>query len=535
MANKVLIKKSSVPGKVPTNLDYGELAINYNDGRIFYNNANTEIGVVEFRSDTPIDNMIFVQKSGTDTNDGSTWGRAFATIEAAITEAWTRNNTTTIIDIGPGIYYTNGHLDVPDNCIIRGVYRSVFLRPETGYEERNVLRLGSGCFVEVIVFEDFRVDSFDNPTEGFAISFRPDAVIIRAPYAHKIAIRTTPTWSGIAPPLDIRNANPLVPRGSGVILADGNVCSPYSVYPNIMTWGATPVSYNGIGYVAKNGGLINAVNAISMWAHIHFMAINGGQILLSACSTQFGDYTMVSKGVRLIPNPTIVSITLSVESASSILVTQQTQTIINNMWSYIVGSGLTTGWTSTDEVYTRRDAATLLQCISWVLLSANEKPMIDFTKGLFDENANSVISSGKKNTVLSSFTYMRNQINNISGMTINAQNIVTALFATLASNITNPQTRSEPSIITAISHTWSVVMAGVALTKVPPAKNQATIQESIIEIDGGIVIASGQDDQGSALFIGGLEINADTGELTGPPFDISVNRIATRTTISRSF
>ena len=78
-------------------------------------------------------------------------------------------------------------------------------------------------------------------------------------------------------------------------------------------------------------------------------------------------------------------------------------------------------------------------------------------------------------------------------------------------------------------------MAGVALTHVPPGRNQTTIEDSILELNSGVVYASGQDDQGSAIFIGGLKIDSDTGELTGPPFDTSVNRIATRTAIARSF
>jgi len=78
-------------------------------------------------------------------------------------------------------------------------------------------------------------------------------------------------------------------------------------------------------------------------------------------------------------------------------------------------------------------------------------------------------------------------------------------------------------------------MAGVALTKIPPARNETNIEESILELNNGVVIASGQDDQGSALFIGGMKIDADTGELTGPPFEQAVNRIATRTAIARSF
>ena len=56
-----------------------------------------------------------------------------------------------------------------------------------------------------------------------------------------------------------------------------------------------------------------------------------------------------------------------------------------------------------------------------------------------------------------------------------------------------------------------------------------------MEEDEGVVIASGQDDQGNALFVGGLQIIADTGELGGPPFDQAVRRVATRAAISRSF
>ena len=63
----------------------------------------------------------------------------------------------------------------------------------------------------------------------------------------------------------------------------------------------------------------------------------------------------------------------------------------------------------------------------------------------------------------------------------------------------------------------------------------STIQDSILEINNGNVIASGQDDQGNAIFVGGLQISADTGELSGPPFEQAVNRIATRTAIARSY
>jgi hypothetical protein len=45
MANKIILKKSSVQGKTPLaqDLDYGELALNYADGKLYYKNTLTNI------------------------------------------------------------------------------------------------------------------------------------------------------------------------------------------------------------------------------------------------------------------------------------------------------------------------------------------------------------------------------------------------------------------------------------------------------------------------------------------------------------
>jgi len=549
MSNTTIkLRRSAVPGKVPTTeqLALGEIALNTYDGKLFIkrfkefydedldDNVTIE-DIIAFAGDIPVENTLFVQKGGSDYNSGKSWNDAYLTIEKAL-EATEARAALTLIDIAPGTYTTQGHLDMPDNTLIRAAHRSVVIRPEVGYEERNVFRMGSGCFIEGPVFEGWRLDDLDNPTEGFAISFRPGAVITRAPYAHKIVVRTNPFWGAVAPPLDRANANPLVGRGAGVVLADGAVCSPYSIYPNIMTWGATPVSHNGIGYVAKNGALINAVNAVSIWAHKHFLALSGGQIILSSCSTQFGDFTMVSEGSRQIVLPTEVTEgSLSVQTTAANAIDAAKDTIIDNMWNALVAGNYTTTWDAEDETFTRRDAGTFLQSMYWVLLTANEKPMLDFAKGLFDTLGNKVYSSDKEAAFIFSFQNMRDQMKALAGVGTAADTIIDNLVAALVNTLENTVTATEPSTITAIGHTWTGIMAGVALTKIPPARNFATIEESILELENGVVIASGQDDQGSALFIGGMKIDADTGELTGPPFEQSVNRIATRAAIARSF
>jgi hypothetical protein len=496
-------------------------------------------------------NIYFVSVGGNDNYDGKSWDRAFLTIEKALEVTNTRNNEITLIEVGPGTYETEGHLDMPDNTVIKSAHRTAIIRPKPGFEERNVFRMGSGCFIEGLLFEDFRLDDIEDPTEGFAVSFRPGAVIRRTPYAHKIAVRTNPYWGVVPPPLDRENGNPLVGRGMGVALADGDVCSPYSIFPNIMTWGATPVSHNGIGYCAKNGGLINAINAVSIWQHKHFYALKGGQIILSACSTQFGDYTMVAKGGRdtIIPEEVTVNlkINLTETSAANTVIQLNANTIIDDLWIELdetinpnTGNVWTDGWDAEDEEFTRRDARSFLQCVGWVLTTGVEKPMIDFAKGLFDVDGTPVFTSDKLDAFKHSFIFMKNRINLLGGVSSNAQTIVTSLVTALNNTITNPVKRTEPSTITAVGHTWSSIFSGVALTKIPPARNLAKIQDSILELSDdqnrpGVVIASGQDDQGSALFVGGMSIDADTGELGGAPFTSAVNRIANKIVISRSF
>src|SRR5574344_2446750 len=45
MSTQIILKKSAVPGKIPSSsqLVYGELAINYADGVLHYKNANNEV------------------------------------------------------------------------------------------------------------------------------------------------------------------------------------------------------------------------------------------------------------------------------------------------------------------------------------------------------------------------------------------------------------------------------------------------------------------------------------------------------------
>ena len=61
--NKILLKKSNVENKKPVDLDYGEIALNYHDGNIYYKNSNNVMSEIkrldERLNATDVSNMIY--------------------------------------------------------------------------------------------------------------------------------------------------------------------------------------------------------------------------------------------------------------------------------------------------------------------------------------------------------------------------------------------------------------------------------------------------------------------------------------------
>lgn len=90
--------------------------------------------------------------------------------------------------------------------------------------------------------------------------------------------------------------NPLVGRGGGCVLADRRVLDPDSLYTYILTFGFTPRTQNGIGYVARDGAGVNGIGSLSIFTRCAFYALNGGQVTLNNSGTQFGDISMRAKG-----------------------------------------------------------------------------------------------------------------------------------------------------------------------------------------------------------------------------------------------
>lgn len=481
------------------------------------------------------DKKVYVSADAPAGGNGS-YLQPFNTLEAAFSYADT-NAPGVAISVLPGTYYTNGNLELPDDCAIvstSGQYMTnIFMN--TGYEENNAILVGSGGYVQGFTFRNQRVDDFEDPTSGFAIAFRPNATILRSPYIRDISQVSNYTGATIAAPLDPVNGNPLVGRGGGVLLADRAVLNQNSIFTYMLAFGATPRSPNGIGYCAKNGAGINGISSISIFQRCAFYALNGGQITLNNSGTQFGDISMRATGSTTIVRPATTSVTLAAHSSVSSWITTNKQAIIDDMWTYI--SGL---YPSINETFTRRDAGNFLSALSYDFAAGQQTITRNFVAGFFDYKGDEVFNISLLQAFLDSFDRMKSYIQNNASLTTPQDTMLVGLIDDVVKDtLSNPDRLQFGSLIESLGHQFNLAGAGVNKNALPlnfrKVGQSRSAKSSILEENGGRVRWSGSDELNNNYFAKGLRVNGLSGRLEGKPFTSAVRKIARRAANSRTF
>jgi hypothetical protein len=213
---------------------------------------------------------------------------------------------------------------------------------------------------------------------------------------------------------------------------------------------------------------------------------------------------------------------------------------------------------SVEEYYASflRDTEYLLQAIYVCLANGTSAPIDQFVRGLFDWNAQ-FVSEQRCLREWARWYYGELQSGvRVGGLQeilkqyigdVDTQNSITELMRMLAQTLLDSDAsetdrkniKRERSLLTSINHQWTFPLAGVSRYATPTrfrnAGRAGNIRRSIKQQNGGRVRYSGQDDDGNAVFVGGLEIEARSGELRGPPFEAAVRKRATRITFARSF
>ncbi len=153
MATPIRIKRSAVPGKKPqlSDLQLGELAVNFYDGKVFFKQNQGAVGVgtriVEVGVGSSVGKTIFVSKNGNDNNTGLNEVDTKASIKAAAAIAFP-NDT---IKVYPGTYVENNPVNLPDNISVEGLeLRQCIVSPQNTGED--LFYVGEGTHITDISF-----------------------------------------------------------------------------------------------------------------------------------------------------------------------------------------------------------------------------------------------------------------------------------------------------------------------------------------------------------------------------------------------
>ena len=171
MATPIRIKRSAVPNKKPTidQLQLGELAANFYDGKIFFKQDQGGVGVgtriveVGAGSTTFAGKTLFVTENGDDLNTGLDVNNAKATIKAAVALAVSGDT----VKVYPGTYVENNPINLPDNVSVEGTeLRRCLVAPQN--TNTDLFYVSQGCHITDLSFVGGPM------TDGAAvIAFRP--------------------------------------------------------------------------------------------------------------------------------------------------------------------------------------------------------------------------------------------------------------------------------------------------------------------------------------------------------------------------
>jgi len=398
MAQQTLkLRRSSVPSKVPTtsSLDFGELAINTYDGKVYLKksgSANEQVIAVGSNLGK-VDRIFYVTEQGSDTNDGKTLETSFRTIKkatiaasASIAENPGLPVYRVSINVKSGYYTEEAPVIVPSNTSILGDdLRTVVVKPTSATSGSNLFLMNNGTYAFGLRLEGCKIDNLEDPRNGFFFAFAPSASIITSPYIQNCSAIHTP-FDKFYVPLDSGSGNPLVGNGPGGMIVDDSALDGSSPLKSMVTDAYTQVTFNGIGICLRGGAYAQLVSFFTNFCRVGCFAIDGAQASLLNSNTSFGDFGLRSSGSRILVNPDLSIISQSVDTVGSALLLSNKNSIRNYMISKLAVSGAfapTYEISGSNYASTIRDSGLLIDALSDDLLSSGSARIFQFAASLF--------------------------------------------------------------------------------------------------------------------------------------------------------
>jgi hypothetical protein len=264
----IRIKRSSVPGKVPTELQLplGELALNTYDAELFARRERTGIGtdVVRFGAGATVTIILYVTQDGSDSNTGKKLGDAKRTIGAALTES----TTGTVIKVSAGSYVENNPLTIPEQVSIVGdSLREVSVSPQNS--NQDLFYVSNGNYIAEMSYTG-TLDS------GKAIfSFNPEiGYFDQSPY--------------------IQNCTNFIPNSIGMRIDGLKAIGPLK---SMVVDSYTQYNQGGIGVSITNEGYAQLVSIFTICNDTAIYCGSGSACDLTNSNSSFGNYGLVADSV----------------------------------------------------------------------------------------------------------------------------------------------------------------------------------------------------------------------------------------------
>ena len=305
------------------------------DGKLWYDHGNDQtlsvwstanqnwLGVVSGGTFITQPTVIWVdQANGLDTNDGHRVIDAMKTIKAAVASA----DDGDIILIAPGVYREVAPIDITVNnlSVVGQSLRSVFVHPTPATEENTLFRVNSGTLLSNMTFAGLKASgtrggltNTDPDSEyglpenqGWVAEFYPNAVIYKSPYIQNCTNFADSSISNATQsenPSNYFNPNNVTQGGfggdltsgptGGGIFVDGFAVSSSSPLRSMVVDSFTQITLDGPGILATNNAYAQLVSFFGTFCHYHAKALNGAQLNLSNCTTDYGRYGLIADGI----------------------------------------------------------------------------------------------------------------------------------------------------------------------------------------------------------------------------------------------
>ena len=264
-------------------------------------------------------------ENGDDTNDGHRIIDPIKTIKEAVSQA----NHGDVIIVAPGVYREIAPIDITKNnvSIIGESLRSCFIHPTPATEENTLFLVNSGTQIANFTISGLKASgtrgghtidddsTYGLPTnQAFVAAFRTGSYIYKSPYIQNctnfadsgIYNHTQAEYNAdnsLGGYFDPNNNNQgglggdltSAPSGGG-LLVDGNAPHVDSPLRSMVVDSFTQIALDGPGILCCNNGYAQLVSFFGTFCHYHAKALNGGQLNLSNCTTDYGRYGLIADG-----------------------------------------------------------------------------------------------------------------------------------------------------------------------------------------------------------------------------------------------